>query len=567
MEKMSISSAIRAFAQAKPWRMAAGGALVMGIEGMTDQRAYAVVTGRDNGYTLALCRDTHALSAYAALLTAQKQHCDDIELAVLLLEQDYLECRLDEADDSVLNRMLSPFGIKIPKIPSDQIVLRRHTPARLPDLRVNTQDEEQMSIALSAAVSFAQLDRETRTKLGTMDGNERIPCGKWTGEAFEWSVMSLLENSNVEFTSPVIQDELTVRRLRKIPVSGASLMCAVRILPMPISEDPVAMPWMLVILDDMNGVVGTPIVADYEADYSALVGELLGYIEECGRPSKLITVDPRTACLLGGIASQLGIAMENGDQVEPINETIADFLGYMKQSMLSAQEEAVQEHPEPKKGSGICMECLKEFPAEEMEAHVLSCDSRLTEEDGEENYIIRIGAKDDPDYWLYIELKKDAAFYQLDNFIREQWVECCGHMSMFRVQGEEFYSRCDEMTGGRSMKTRIAKWLKAGMEFDYEYDFGTPTCLHLEVLGEVRLHRRAKKVRLSAQNIRPQYRCVKCGKAARWVYRPGAEPIEQAVYCDQCAQQGEDAPFMLPLLNTPRAGVCGMGRFDDFEIE
>ncbi len=562
MEKMSISSAVRAFAQAKPWRMAAGGALVMGIEGMTDQTAYAVVTGRDNGYTLALCMNTQAHSAYAALLTAQKQRCDDMELVMLRLEQDYLECRLTNADDAVLNRMLGPFGLKLPTLPEDTVVLRRHTPACLPDLRLSVQEEDCLSIALTAAASFAELDAQMRGKLGKMDGNDRVPCGRWTGEGFEWSVMNLLGNSNLEFVSPVIQDEITVRRLRKLPVSGAALMCAIRILPMPVSEDPVAMPWIMVMLDDVNGVVGTPIVEAYETDYSALVGEVLSYIEECGRPSKIVTVDPRTACLLNGIASQLGIAMESSDDVSPINETIVDFLSYMKQSVLASQEEAVQERPAPKKGNGICIECGKEFSAEEMGVHVPNCSERRIDEDGEENFILRIVSRDDPNYWMYVELKKDAALYQLDNFIREQWVECCGHMSMFLIRGEEYYSRCDEMTGGHSMKTRIAKLIEVGSEFDYEYDFGAPTCLHLEVIGEAKLHRRQKKVRLTAQNIRPQYRCVKCGKPAQQVYRSESEPIEQTAYCSECAQQSENAPYMLPLLNTPRAGVCGMGRFD-----
>jgi len=202
-----------------------------------------------------------------------------------------------------------------------------------------------------------------------------------------------------------------------------------------------------------------------------------------------------------------------------------------------------------------------------MTEHALFCAGQRTETDGDENFILRIASRDDLEYWLYAELKKDAALYQLDNFIREEWVECCGHMSMFRIQGEEYYSRCDDMTGGHSMRARIAGLMKTGDEFDYEYDFGSPTRLHLEVVGEARLPRRHKKARLIAQNIRPRYACICCGKPAEYVFRPDGGPIAQSVYCSACVQAMENAHEMLPLLNSPRAGMCTLGRWDELNIQ
>lgn len=39
------------------------------------------------------------------------------------------------------------------------------------------------------------------------------------------------------------------------------------------------------------------------------------------------------------------------------------------------------------------------------------------------------------DYWLYVEIKETAALKDIDQFLRDIWVECCGHLSAFDING------------------------------------------------------------------------------------------------------------------------------------
>lgn len=61
----------------------------------------------------------------------------------------------------------------------------------------------------------------------------------------------------------------------------------------------------------------------------------------------------------------------------------------------------------------------------------------------------------------------------LDSFLRDLWLECCGHMSAFSI-GQMRYSAQPMGHGNqRGMDVRLAAILTEEAEFSYEYDFGT----------------------------------------------------------------------------------------------
>jgi hypothetical protein len=39
------------------------------------------------------------------------------------------------------------------------------------------------------------------------------------------------------------------------------------------------------------------------------------------------------------------------------------------------------------------------------------------------------------DYWLRLEVPAATSLQNLDRFLRGIWLECCGHMSAFTIQG------------------------------------------------------------------------------------------------------------------------------------
>ena len=167
------------------------------------------------------------------------------------------------------------------------------------------------------------------------------------------------------------------------------------------------------------------------------------------------------------------------------------------------------------------------------------------------------------EYWLHLEVPASYQLYDLDTFLRAIWVECCDHLSAFRIGGV-FYELDTGMVDAmwkeffgpslptRSMGVKLYNVLSVGEEFEYEYDFGTTTRLRLKVLGERKGFLDEQGIRVLARNYAPDYRCKACGKPAAWLY-VYAEP--QQVYCERHARERDEG--LLPIVNSPRVGCCG----------
>jgi hypothetical protein len=141
----------------------------------------------------------------------------------------------------------------------------------------------------------------------------------------------------------------------------------------------------------------------------------------------------------------------------------------------------------------------------------------------------------------------------LDKFLRGVWLECCGHLSAFEIDGVEYHSMPE---GEKGMHFKLSRVLNPGMEFYHTYDFGTSTELRLRVISERMGERGKEKVRVLARNDAPDIRCG-CGKKAKWVC-PVCFYEEDAWFCDDCAKEHEcGEEMLLPVVNSPRCGVCG----------
>lgn len=49
-----------------------------------------------------------------------------------------------------------------------------------------------------------------------------------------------------------------------------------------------------------------------------------------------------------------------------------------------------------------------------------------------------ITGKYDKDYWLIIEISENTSLKELDQFLRDIWLECCGHLSAFEIGGIQY---------------------------------------------------------------------------------------------------------------------------------
>jgi hypothetical protein len=214
---------------------------------------------------------------------------------------------------------------------------------------------------------------------------------------------------------------------------------------------------------------------------------------------------------------------------------------------------------------GTCDICHGVFGKAAMTRHLASCLQNSGEAEGQQKgkegklVHLLVDGRYNPQYWMHIELPADETLDTLDGFLRAIWVECCGHLSQFNIAGSTYSSYVDSSFGDKSMRFRLGKVLSPGMQFTYEYDFGTTTELRLKVIAERagKTKKGASAVKILARNEPPVIACDVCGK-------PATNICSECVYdeggwlCDECAEThecGED--MLLPVVNSPRVGMCG----------
>ena len=153
-------------------------------------------------------------------------------------------------------------------------------------------------------------------------------------------------------------------------------------------------------------------------------------------------------------------------------------------------------------------------------------------------------------YWLYLDIPATSALSTLDRFLRNIWLECCGHMS-------QFYLPDDQVVG----KTNRISILSRGKKLCYDYDFGTPTSLVITSMGYLYRPAQRSAVRLLARNTPPVFPCKECANPSDWV---DVEHDPKAFYCEECMKNREEGGY-LPVTNSPRMGECGYcGQLDKY---
>ncbi|MBI2865127.1 MAG: hypothetical protein HYX94_11255 [Chloroflexi bacterium] len=225
------------------------------------------------------------------------------------------------------------------------------------------------------------------------------------------------------------------------------------------------------------------------------------------------------------------------------------------------EEKATRRHT----STGKCNLCGRMFAKAAMTRHIQSCwtgqsvsPTAAQEKRREERLLlITVGGRYDPDYWLHLEVPAAARLVAVDRFLRDIWLECCGHMSAFSIEGERYYSGAARDLGGRTMNFEIGRVLAPGDKAFYEYDFGSTTELTLKVTAERKGLSDGKSIRLLARNDPPAILCQSCGKPATQVCTQCMWEGDGWLW-DECVEKHEcDEGMFLSVVNSPRVGVCG----------
>ncbi|MCP3931432.1 MAG: hypothetical protein GY705_20290 [Bacteroidetes bacterium] len=216
------------------------------------------------------------------------------------------------------------------------------------------------------------------------------------------------------------------------------------------------------------------------------------------------------------------------------------------------------------KSEGKCVYCEKMYAKRGITRHLGTHLKKLETENPakiSKAYHLRIDAAE---MFLNLLVNGSKPLGELDRFLREIWLECCGHMSSFEVKEKNYPINwdLDDAEFGESMSKRMNKIFRKGMKVDYKYDFGSTTYLQVNVIEEYKL-KVPSGVSLLSRNEPLPILCHSCQK------KPASQICSihiyegESMFCDACAKKHakecEDfADYAaMEIVNSPRMGVCG----------
>ncbi len=209
------------------------------------------------------------------------------------------------------------------------------------------------------------------------------------------------------------------------------------------------------------------------------------------------------------------------------------------------------------KDPGRCEGCGAVLSKRAITRHVAGCATFTAPKEGKRGliYQLMVDAPAMPEYWMVVEAGPTATLKQLDKFLRDTWLECCGHLSAFTIGGQSYASQPDDSgyMDERTMSARVAQCVGV-RQWRYEYDFGSTTELRVRVLGS--REGSGGPVTLLARNLDPPLACVRCGAPATKVCMV-CNSMEPGWLCAKCAKRHECEDAINRVVNSPRCGVCG----------
>ena len=240
------------------------------------------------------------------------------------------------------------------------------------------------------------------------------------------------------------------------------------------------------------------------------------------------------------------------------------------------------------KSEGKCLFCGKTFAKAGINRHLAThLKEKIESGKSGESFLIKVEPNKSwgpSPYFLSLWVDGQATMKNIDQFLRDIWLECCGHMSAFRnpkmrrnsggmfatMDAYEYLDKGDiakyekimeEIRGEVPMSRKTKDAFYSGLALDYHYDFGSTTELTVTVIEAYPI-KADKKIVLLSRNEPLEIICSVCGKAPATQICSVCMYDEDAVFCDKCAKKHvtECEAFAeyaaMPIVNSPRMGVC-----------
>lgn len=201
---------------------------------------------------------------------------------------------------------------------------------------------------------------------------------------------------------------------------------------------------------------------------------------------------------------------------------------------------------------GICCYCNEVVTKRTIRKHLEKCkdkilfDSQFNKENNFKFFRLIVEGTYAPSHWILVEVSSVLTLKKVDQFLRDVWLECCGHLSAFSIKRTEI-----------AMNKKLYDVFQKGLSLDYEYDFGSTTNLKIKVLSQIDSSDE-KPIRILAMNKKLEILCSACGEKLS-IYDCiicGEEVCESCAKTHKCfIDEGEE--YIAERVNSPRSGVCG----------
>lgn len=153
---------------------------------------------------------------------------------------------------------------------------------------------------------------------------------------------------------------------------------------------------------------------------------------------------------------------------------------------------------------GRCHLCGNDVKAEDAKAHSLSCvttaaptlvSNNLHSKNAGNGTILVWVRADEVRQWMMLAVRPTTSLLQLDQFLRNLWLECCSHMSRFEIGATRYSAHVsdpgDARLGAtylaepneRSLMYTVEETIRPGELSRHEYDYDYTTCLDLECVA------------------------------------------------------------------------------------
>jgi hypothetical protein len=160
--------------------------------------------------------------------------------------------------------------------------------------------------------------------------------------------------------------------------------------------------------------------------------------------------------------------------------------------------------------------------------------------------------------FLHLLAKGDAPMKIIDGFLRDIWLECCGHLSGFGHKNFKI-----------KMKDLVEDVFQPKIKIYHDYDYGTTTRVFLNAKKQYQLNLKERIILLS-RNEPLKIMCTSCKKKPAVNICTVCCYKEMAFYCKKCSEKHAEtcedfADYAeMPVVNSPRMGECGYagGRID-----